>query len=124
MEWATAPSTGGRLLSGIRSEYLDPTVSQPLSLFVDSHGVVLVVAADPQLEPIVLVAALRRSVEDRVVAHQELEPTPPGRIAVVDDPVIQDEGAEAGTLRQVSDDVSAARPGIDVDDRATSRGSV
>ena len=77
---------------------------------------VLVVAAEPELEPIVLVAALRRSVEDRVVAHQELEPAPPGRIGLVDDSVIQDEGAETGALRQVSGDVGSARAGVALDD--------
>src|SRR5688572_1456916 len=78
------------------------------SVFVVSGAVVLVVPADPQLEPIVLVAAFRRPVEDRVVAHEELDPTPPGRIALVDGPVLQDEGAEAGALSQVPGDVSAA----------------
>src|SRR3989442_14308031 len=80
-------------------------------------AVVLVVAADPELEPIGLVATFRRPVKDRVVAHQELDPTPPGRIALVDGPVIQDEGAEAGALRQVPDDLGAARAGIAIDDR-------
>jgi len=45
---------------------------------------VLVVAADPGLERIALVASLRRPVEDRVVAHQELDPAPGGRIGLVD----------------------------------------
>src|SRR6266566_9736941 len=80
-----------------------------------SH-VVLVMAANPELEPIGLVATFRRPVKDRVVAHQELDPTPPGRIALVDGPAIQDEGAEAGALRQVSHDVGAARAGIAIDD--------
>ena len=90
---------------------------QPLRVLVVSLAVVVVMAADPELEPIVLVAAFRRPVKDRVVAHQELEPTPPGLIGLVDDPVFQGEGAEAGALRQIPDDVGAARAGIAVDDR-------
>ncbi len=39
---------------------------------------VLVVAPDPDLELLVLVAALRYPVEDPVKAHQELDPTSPG----------------------------------------------
>src|SRR5262245_47387887 len=46
---------------------------------------VLVVAVDPELEPIALVAALRRAVEDRVIAHQELNPAPGIRVGLVDD---------------------------------------
>jgi hypothetical protein len=41
----------------------------PLRGLVVSLAVVLVMAADPELEPIVLVAAFRRPVKDRVVAH-------------------------------------------------------
>jgi hypothetical protein len=48
-----------------------------------SLAVVFVVAADLELEPIALVAAFRRPVEDRVVAHQELDPAAPGRIGLV-----------------------------------------
>jgi hypothetical protein len=66
-------------------------------------AVVLVMAADAKLEPIDLVAPLRRPVKDRLVAHQELDPTPPGPIGLVDDPVLQDESAEAGVDRQASD---------------------
>src|ERR1700675_415376 len=76
--------------------------SRPLRL-------VLVMAADPELEPLVLVAAFRRPVKDRVVAHEELESAPPGLIGLVDDPVLQDESAEAGALGQVPSDVGAAR---------------
>jgi hypothetical protein len=86
-------------------------------VFVISVAVVLVVAADPELEPIVLVAAFRRPVKDRVVAHEKLKPTPPSLIGLVDDPIFQGEGAEAGALRQVPDDVGAARAGIEVNDR-------
>src|SRR5260370_18478974 len=45
-----------------------------------SLAVVFVVAADPELEPVALVAAFRRPVEDRGVAHQELDPAAPARI--------------------------------------------
>jgi hypothetical protein len=80
-------------------------------------GVVLVVGADPELEPIALVAAFRRPVEDRVVAHQELDPASSGRIGVVDDPVVQDEGAEALALGQVPDKVGAGLAGVAAGDR-------
>lgn len=43
---------------------------------------------DPLLEPIVLVAAFWRPAEDRVVAHRELGPAGPGRIVLVDSPVV------------------------------------
>jgi hypothetical protein len=33
--------------------------------------------ADPELKPVALFAALRRAVEDSVVAHQELDPAGP-----------------------------------------------
>jgi len=46
--------------------------------------VVLVVAADPELKPIALVAAFRRTVEDPVVAHQELDSAVRSRVGVVD----------------------------------------
>src|SRR6266566_5209048 len=70
----------------------------PRALPHPSLAVVFVVAADPELELVVLVAAFRRPVEDRVVAHQELDPASPCRIGVVDRPVVQDEGAEALAL--------------------------
>ncbi len=54
---------------------------------------VLVMAADPGLERLPLVAPLRHPVEDRVVAHQELHPAPRGRIGLVDDPVSERENA-------------------------------
>src|SRR5262249_59701414 len=69
---------------------------------------VLVVSADPELETIALIAALRRPIEDSVVAHQELDPATPGRVGVVDSPLVQDEGAEALALRQVADDIGTA----------------
>ena len=54
---------------------------------------VLVVAADPGLERVALVAPLRRPVQDRVVAHQELDPAPRGRIGLVDRAVLAREDA-------------------------------
>ena len=60
-----------------------------------SPAVVLVVAADPQLETVVLVAALRCPVQDPVVGHQELHP-PTGRgVRLVDGPGVDREGGEA-----------------------------
>src|SRR5215831_231194 len=82
-----------------------------------SLAVVFVVAADPELEPVALVAAFRRPVEDRVVAHPELDPAAPGRIGLVDSPVVQDEDAEAEVLAQVPDDVSAGLPRVTGGDR-------
>src|SRR5271169_2024911 len=52
---------------------------------------VLVMAADPGLERVALVAPLRRPVEDRVVAHQELDPAPRGPIGLVDGAVLERE---------------------------------
>src|SRR5215472_15932797 len=72
----------------------------PLSASV----VVVLVAADPQLEGVALVPAFRRPVEDWVVAHQELDPARPGRVSLVDGPALQDEHAEAEILGQVPDD--------------------
>ena len=60
-------------------------------------AVVFGVAADPHLEPIALVAAFRRPVEDRVVAHQELDPAAARRIGLVDRPVVENEDAETET---------------------------
>src|SRR5438067_187934 len=78
---------------------------------------VLVVPTDPDLERVALVTALRCAVEDRVVAHQEVDPAPPGRIGMVDGPVVQGEGAEALGLGQVTDDVGAALARIAAGDR-------
>ena len=47
-------------------------------------GVVLVVPADPELPGFALVAALGCVVEDGVVAHDELEPAPGGRVRVIE----------------------------------------
>src|ERR1700733_14103418 len=54
---------------------------------------VLVMAADPGLERVALVASPRRPVEDRVVGHQELDPAARGRISLVDGAVLEGEGA-------------------------------
>src|SRR5258708_28787250 len=82
-----------------------------------SLAVVFVVAADPALEPIALVAAFRGPVEDRVVAHQELDPAAPGRIGVVDVAVVQNEDAEAEVLGRVPDEVGAGLPPVTGGDR-------
>src|SRR5829696_8348897 len=65
-------------------------VAQPS---VASLAVVLVVAAEPELPCVALVTALGHPVQDRVVAHQELDPAPGGRIGLVDDAVLECEGA-------------------------------
>jgi hypothetical protein len=75
------------------------------------------VPLDPHLEGVAFVAPLRRSIEDPVVAHQELHPASARRIGVIDGPVIQDEGAEALALGQVPKYVSAGLPGIPLGDR-------
>ena len=54
---------------------------------------VLVMAADPGLERLALVAAFGSPVEDRVVAHQELDPARRGRIGLVDGAAGEREGA-------------------------------
>src|SRR5690349_13991588 len=82
-----------------------------------SVAVVFVMAADPHLESVALVAAFRRPVEDRVVAHQELDPAGPGRIGLVDGPVVEREDAETETLGQVADDVGAGLPRVTGGDR-------
>src|SRR5512132_2910005 len=81
-----------------------------------SLALVLVVPADPELPVRALVAALRCVVEDRVVAHQELQSTPRRRVGVVDDAVASYERAEAGALGEVTGDVGARRPGVLLDD--------
>src|SRR5918993_5440689 len=83
--------------------------------------VVLVVSPDPELGPVVLVAALRRAVENWVVAHQELDPAGPGRIGVVYDAVVEDECAEALALGEVARDIGAARVSVLVGDLRRSR---
>src|SRR5215203_2503302 len=74
--------------------------------------VVLVVSADPELEGTILVAPLRRPVENWVVAHQELDPASPSRIGLVHDAVVQDECAEARALGEVARDVGATRVSV------------
>src|SRR5512133_2859686 len=61
---------------------------------------VLVVAAEPELPAVALVAALGHPVQDRVVAHQELHPPPGGRIALIDDAVLEGKDAHHRRLRQ------------------------
>src|SRR5271166_3943677 len=64
------------------------------SATISSHALdVLVMAADPGLERVALVAPLRRPVQDGVVAHQELDPARRGRIRLVDGAVLECEGA-------------------------------
>lgn len=46
------------------------------------------------MEPIALVAALRCPIEDRIVGHQKLDPSGPGRIRLINSPVLQDEGSD------------------------------
>src|SRR5271163_540442 len=73
--------------------------------------------AQPYLERVALVAALWRPVEDWVVAHQELEPASPGLVGLVDEPVIQDEHAEAWALSQIAEYVGAGFARVVLDDR-------
>src|ERR1700733_13799046 len=54
---------------------------------------VLVMAANPGLERVALVASPRRPVQDRVVAHQELDPAARGRVGLVDGAVLEREAA-------------------------------
>src|SRR5918999_1483416 len=70
--------------------------------------VVLVVSPDPDLEGTVLVAPLRRAVENWVVAHQELDPAGVRRVGVVHDALSQGESAHAKTFREVA---GIVRPG-------------
>src|ERR671936_34289 len=74
-------------------------------------------AADPGLEPIALVAPPRHPVEDRVVAHQELDSAPPGRIGLVDGAVLECEGAHSIYFRDVCGDVGPGRGRILTRDR-------
>src|SRR3954453_23476887 len=62
---------------------------------------VLVIAANPGLERLALVASLRRPVQDRVVAHQELDPAEGGPIGLVDSTVLEHEGAHRRDFRDV-----------------------
>src|SRR4029453_19229154 len=79
------------------------------SLLLASLAVVLVVAAEPGLPCVALVSALGRPVQDRVVAHQELDPTPGGRIGLVDDAVLEGEDSHHRGLRQITNDVGPGR---------------
>src|SRR5689334_20621987 len=65
-------------------------------------GSVLVVAPEPELPVRALVATLRRVIQDRVVAHQELQATPRGRVRVVHRAVLENERAEARALGHVA----------------------
>src|SRR5918994_2152442 len=108
---------GGRRRSWTETSgvFIRPASSTPPNRA--SLASVLVVATDPQLEPVALVTALRCAVEDGVIAHQELVPTSLRRIRLVDDSVVQNEDAEAGALGQVSDDVGAGVGGVTAGDR-------
>src|SRR4029453_6702080 len=79
------------------------------SLLLASLAVVLVVAAGPGLPCVALILALGRPVQDRVVAHQELDPTPGGRIGLVDDAVLEGEDTHQRGLRQITNDVGPGR---------------
>src|SRR5918994_6653211 len=71
-------------------------------------GLVLVVAADPHVGRVALVASLRSPIEQPVEAHHELEAARSGRVRVVDDAVGEREGAQHWRLRQVSGGVCPA----------------
>src|SRR5919197_3898189 len=100
--WATRPRS--------RSTRSAPARSGPSSVCgergSDRSGgrsrVVLVVAAHPHL--VALVAALRRPVEDRVVAHQELRAARVAGVAVVDAVAVPGERADAVPLGEVDGD--------------------
>ena len=77
-----------------------------------SLAVVLVMAADPELPSLVLIAALRRPIEEPVVGHQELDPPTGRRVRLVDGPVLEREDGEAEQLGQVPVDVRAGRRGV------------
>src|SRR5918994_5697692 len=93
-------------------------MSAPDGRSATSLVLVLVVAADPKL-PILfaLGTTLRRVIEDRVVRHDELQPTPRRGVRVVDLVPVAGEGAEARALGEVADDVGARRTGVVLDDR-------
>src|SRR3954453_9580763 len=78
---------------------------------------VLVVAANPGLEGLALVASLRRAVEDRVVAHQELDAAEGGAVGLVDGAVLERERAHGRDLRDVLGEVGSARVGVVTRDR-------
>src|SRR5215211_6156085 len=74
----------------------------------DALGV-LVMAANPGLEGLPLIASLRRPVEDGVVAHHELDPAERGPIRLVGGVVLEGESAHRWYFRDVSGDVRTAR---------------
>src|SRR5262245_57589571 len=81
-----------------------PGAASAVSVIFSSGGLgVFIMAADPGLERLALVASLRHPVEDRVVAHQELHPAPRGRIGLVDDTVVAREDGHGRGFRQVPD---------------------
>src|SRR5215212_3302019 len=61
-----------------------------------SSALVLVVPADPELPILALFAAPGCMVEDRVVAHEELQTAPGRRVGLIHSAVVVDERAEAG----------------------------
>src|SRR6266516_7205625 len=69
---------------------------------------VLIVAPDPHLGRVTLVASRRRPVEECVEAEHEFEAASGGRVRVVDDPVLEGERAEDQPFRQVPSRVGAA----------------
>src|ERR687898_558199 len=74
-----------------------------------SLAAVFVVAAEPELPAVALVAALGHAVEDRVVAHEELHPAPGGRIGLVDGAVLERKDADQGRLGEIVGDVGPGR---------------
>src|SRR6267378_6644827 len=73
---------------------------------------VFVVAADPELPALVLIAPFRRPVEEPVVGHQELHPATGGRVRLVDGLVLERESGEAEQFGHVPVDIRAGLPGI------------
>src|ERR687898_27695 len=72
-------------------------------------GLVLVVAADPHLRRVALVASLRRPVQQPVEAHHEFEAARGGRVRVVHVRALEGEGAQHRPLRHVAGGVCPAR---------------
>jgi hypothetical protein len=84
--------------SSRRSEQDSWAPRRPACLRQRSHDcrlVVLVVAANPELERLPLIATLGYTVEDRVVAHQELDAAPPGSVGLVDGAILKGEDARS-----------------------------
>jgi len=75
------------------------------------------VPAEPDLPIVALGAAEGRPIEDRVVAHHELEASPGRRVGVIHVATLANEGAEAGRLGEVAGDVRPASAGVLGDDR-------